>query len=384
MTLLINKPLKFILKLLGLWPYNFNIFGPLILASSIVTTLPFQLWYALISSENPVMLMDGLSDMFAQTIILIKIFIMWKNKRLINGLLKDVLNDWKVKKLPANWKSISRTCTLFCRVVITMYATATTVYFPDLVLSYFGQPKEHRKLFFASKYPFDYHSSPIYEIVILVQIIQCLLIVAADLVSQTLLAALILHASAHMALFKVYLRVYSDSIVSSRKLHGGYRCDKDNFMFLLKRIVKQHVKILDIVDRIDAVYSFVSLFQLLFSNVIICVTGYVLITAVNLTNMLYLIKFLMFILVMFLQAFTFCFAGQYLRNQGESLVHAVYDCEWYAGTPQEVRMLSLILFKTQNPLTLSGGKLFELSANSFTMIVKTSLSYLSVLRAVYA
>lgn len=83
-----------------------------------------------------------------------------------------------------------------------------------------------------------------------------------------------------MALFKDYLRTYSGSIIVSRKLNKDYH-HHDSLIILLKLIVKQHMKILDIVSRIDSVYSYVSLFQILFSNVIICVTGYVLITVIK-------------------------------------------------------------------------------------------------------
>lgn len=129
------------------------------------------------------------------------IFITWEKLfkhqvfRLIDDLLKDILRDWKVKKMPDEWKEIAGTCLFFCSVVIAMYAIATTVYFPDLLISYFGKPKEARKLFFASNYPFDYHPTPIYEIVVLIQIVQCLFIVAADLLSQILLAALVIWES---------------------------------------------------------------------------------------------------------------------------------------------------------------------------------------------
>ena len=41
---------------------------------------------------------------------------------------------------------------------------------------------------------------------------------------------------------------------------------------------------------------------------------------------------------------------------------------WYKSDASNMKMIMFILAKAQTPLTLYGGKLFVLSANSFTMV----------------
>ena len=81
MILLINKPLEYCLRIVGLWPYKFNILGPVTLILATLVILPFQCWHALNSTNDIVLLMDELSDTITEVLILIKIIIIWKNRR---------------------------------------------------------------------------------------------------------------------------------------------------------------------------------------------------------------------------------------------------------------------------------------------------------------
>ncbi|XP_031781938.1 odorant receptor 67 isoform X1 [Nasonia vitripennis] len=335
MILLINKPLEYSLKLSGFWPFEFNIIGSLALISTLVTTLPFQCWQAFNFTNDFVLLMDSLSDILAEVLIFLKLFAMWKSK------------------------------------------SAAASYYPDLLMSYFGKPIENRKMLFQSCYPFNYLGSPTYELINLMQMIQAVAMMAADSLSKTLLVALILHVIANIDLLKNEIRIYSTNIANTCNHTNNKKSTVD-----LKQVISQHRKILYLVQSIDNAYSYVSLFQIVFSTIIICVTGFVIVTAMESANIILLFKFILYIIVMLSQAFTFCIAGQYLRNEGESIIHEIYDCLWYYTEPKEIKSLIFVLKSAQIPLTLGGGKLFELSTNSFTMIVKTSVSYLSVLRAV--
>ena len=46
----------------------------------------------------------------------------------------------------------------------------------------------------------------------------------------------------------------------------------------------------------------------------------------------------------------------------------IYNTLWYHAEPKEIKAVMFIISNTQNPLTLSGGKLFELSINSFAQV----------------
>ncbi|NP_001177507.1 odorant receptor 67 [Nasonia vitripennis] len=377
MILLINKPLEYSLKLSGFWPFEFNIIGSLALISTLVTTLPFQCWQAFNFTNDFVLLMDSLSDILAEVLIFLKLFAMWKSKSCITIILREIFDEWSTEKIPDEWKTLAYYSRMFCNIDTLVYFSAAASYYPDLLMSYFGKPIENRKMLFQSCYPFNYLGSPTYELINLMQMIQAVAMMAADSLSKTLLVALILHVIANIDLLKNEIRIYSTNIANTCNHTNNKKSTVD-----LKQVISQHRKILYLVQSIDNAYSYVSLFQIVFSTIIICVTGFVIVTAMESANIILLFKFILYIIVMLSQAFTFCIAGQYLRNEGESIIHEIYDCLWYYTEPKEIKSLIFVLKSAQIPLTLGGGKLFELSTNSFTMIVKTSVSYLSVLRAV--
>ncbi|XP_011500441.1 PREDICTED: uncharacterized protein LOC105364249 [Ceratosolen solmsi marchali] len=62
--------------------------------------------------------------------------------------------------------------------------------------------------------------------------------------------------------------------------------------------------------------------------------------------------------------------------------HATYQCSWYQMETSEIKSLMLILYRSQKPFQISAGKFFIFSLNTFTSLMKTSASYLSVLIAI--
>ncbi|XP_014487188.1 PREDICTED: uncharacterized protein LOC106750980, partial [Dinoponera quadriceps] len=60
---------------------------------------------------------------------------------------------------------------------------------------------------------------------------------------------------------------------------------------------------------------------------------------------------------------------------------AAYNTPWYNLKPSDGRVLLFIILRSQKQLTLTAGKMVDLSLESFASIMKASGSYLSVLLA---
>ncbi|XP_067206878.1 odorant receptor 13a-like isoform X3 [Linepithema humile] len=94
-------------------------------------------------------------------------------------------------------------------------------------------------------------------------------------------------------------------------------------------------------------------------------------------------KSLIFYVAITLEAFVFCYAGEYLSAKSKSISDAAYECFWYDLTPSECRVLMFLMLRSQKRLTITAGKMTDLSLEGFTTIMKSSASYISVLRALY-
>lgn len=69
------------MKMMGLWPHTFTIYGPGLILLGLVFMLPFQCWRAIKLFNNLPMLMDNLSDIGLDILLYIKLLVMWSQRR---------------------------------------------------------------------------------------------------------------------------------------------------------------------------------------------------------------------------------------------------------------------------------------------------------------
>ncbi|KAL0134017.1 hypothetical protein PUN28_001131 [Cardiocondyla obscurior] len=84
-----------------------------------------------------------------------------------------------------------------------------------------------------------------------------------------------------------------------------------------------------------------------------------------------------------MEAFIFCFVGEYLSSKSQKIGDAAYESLWYQLNPNQNRDILIMIIRSQKHLTLTVGKVMDLSLKQFASIVKVSASYVSVLHAMY-
>ena len=84
--------------------------------------------------------------------------------------------------------------------------------------------------------------------------------------------------------------------------------------------------------------------------------------------------------VLLIQLFAYSYVGEYLKTQTESVGNSVYFCTWYDMPKNVSKDIIFIIMKAQRPVLLRAGKIFVVNMETYISILKTSMSYLSVLR----
>lgn len=79
----------------------------------------------------------------------------------------------------------------FCKYDYVIYMGSSSLYYVQFGLMYAVVPVENRELILKAYYPFDYKSSPTYEIMIVTQILQGLVMCSIQALSESLLIALV-------------------------------------------------------------------------------------------------------------------------------------------------------------------------------------------------
>lgn len=119
-------------------------------------------------------------------------FFQYFNSRM-NEVMRKTFKEWSSENVPNEWKTIARFSRTFCTLNICSYLGAVFFYYLDALLAYVNQPVENRKLILDAKYPFDHRTTPIYEIIIVVQTIQAFALAISDSLTQILLVALVMN-----------------------------------------------------------------------------------------------------------------------------------------------------------------------------------------------
>lgn len=92
------------------------------------------------------------------------------------------------------------------------------------------------------------------------------------------------------------------------------------------------------------------------------------------------IKNIVVIQFMLLQTFMYSYVGENLQCQGDDIITSLYGSSWYELPNHLSRNLIFVMMRSNVPLQLTAGKFFSMTRATFMDVIKTSASYLSVLR----
>jgi len=80
------------------------------------------------------------------------------------------------------------------------------------------------------------------------------------------------------------------------------------------------------------------------------------------------------------QLLLYSFIGDYLKSQMEEVGYTIYQSVWYDFPVKLMRNVIFVLMRTQSPIVLRAGNFVVVNLSTYMSILKTSASYLSVLR----
>jgi len=109
-------------------------------------------------------------------------------------------------------------------------------------------------------------------------------------------------------------------------------------------------------------------------------SGFQLILALKSHDVVMITKTITVLSTLLLQLFFYSFVGDYLKCQMEEVAYSIYNCNWHCLPIKLMRNVLFVIMRSQNPVQLLAGRFFVVNIETFMIILKSSLSYLSVLR----
>ncbi|XP_011065059.1 PREDICTED: putative odorant receptor 92a [Acromyrmex echinatior] len=223
------------------------------------------------------------------------------------------------------------------------------------------------------EYPFVIDTQRKYNLVLVTQFVFVMVCSWGAGLFNALFLTLTLHVGSQMNILLCWLTKLGSKDIENKH---------DSFVTVTTKIIQKHQKIINLSENVENLYSYIALLHFTLNIVMICSLAFLIVTAIGTPDATeQIVRSLLFYVVTNLEAFIFCFAGEYLSNKSKAIGNAAYNSTWYDMKAKDSRVLLFIILRSQRQLKLTAGKMTVLSFECFTNIMKASGSYLSVLLA---
>ncbi|XP_024885094.1 odorant receptor 13a-like [Temnothorax curvispinosus] len=378
----INRTVELMLTVFGVWPgiscvLPYRVFWVTTLA--INQFLHYRYFVTHFHFDNIFDLMDCMSSFLELVKLMFKLIIFSLKQRKFIEILTMTAEDWKdcdntgveLRETAKRAKLSSR----ICNGLIILYTISGLAY----VLGFFladtdvTDLRAELPLIMKMKYPFVIDTQRKYRLVLATQSVFVMVGSVGAGLFNALFLTLTLHVGSQINILLRWLRE-----IGSKNIEKTH----DSFVTVITKIIRKHQSIINLSEKIENLYSYIVLLQFTSNTMIICSLGFLIVTAIGTPDATEkIVKSLLFYFNTNLEAFIFCFAGEYLSNKSKSIGNAAYNSGWYDMKAKNSRILLFTILRSQRQLQLTAGKMAVLSLEYFTNIMKASGSYLSVLLA---
>ncbi|XP_025163762.1 odorant receptor 4-like [Harpegnathos saltator] len=374
---LVSRSIEIGLRVIGVWPDSS--FSSLrrafwMITLTIAQTFQYRYFVVHVRTDDLSRLMDGLSTTMSYSLLLLKLTIFWIHRRIFHHILATMARDRS--DCATGWAACSMSRTIYVshrssNLIIGLYSMSVLLYGTGVLVGHTDESDEAedeqfseptREQFLKMELPFESNISPVYEVVMVVQFFHQLAAATIVGVLNALIVSLILHVGGQV------------DIMCRGLLEISLGDDAfDSPSPVVNALIRRHQRIIALSSDIETLFCYIALMQFLWNTLVICSLGFVIVTSIGDTqNSTMLIKSLFFYIVITLEAFIFCYAGEYLSAKGRMIGDAAYDAKWYNSSPTQSRIMLLLILRSQRKLTISIGKFTDLSLERFTTVKRTS------------
>ncbi|XP_043282235.1 odorant receptor 4-like [Venturia canescens] len=271
--------------------------------------------------------------------------------------------------------NVGRNLTVLCAVF--MY-TGGLSYHTIMPLWRGNEINEFNKTIRPLVYPgydifFDSQTSPNYEFIFYTNCISACVTYTITTAACNLAAVFVAHTCGQIEIMMSRLRTLFDGTDDIR--------NTDILHHRLGFVIHSHTRVLRFTSIIETLLREICLVEVVASTLIICLLEYYCLTEWENSETIAIITYLVLLLSLSFNIYIFCHIGELLKEQCQKIGKAAYMMNWYRLPSKSGRALVMVLAISNYPRKLTAGRMMELSVRSFGTIIKTSVIYLNMLRA---
>ncbi|XP_061939170.1 odorant receptor 13a-like isoform X1 [Apis cerana] len=385
------------MKLVGLWMASNQHQQRMrnIMVSYNVIAIFFALWIQAMdiyhSWGNIRACLFSTSNTLSLILPLLKIFILLCHKedffRLIlymqRNFLRGNYDDYE-RKVVIGCK---RKCTIFI-CFFTFLTMATIVsYIASPIIENIGKNESDRVLPFNMWVNLPLSMTPYFEITFLLQVLSLYQIGVSYFCFDNFLCIMNLHVAGQFQVLQYRISNIADLIIKTEEKKEKLITDSLYFSnkcyTTFKKYIRQHQALIAYCRKIEAVFNWIALEQVLMFSLLICLDGYQILMANEDIKTRSIFSF--HILACLCQLLMFTYSCDCIIRESVSVATAAYEGPWTLP-PMTIsgRMmrkdLIVVIMRASIPCCLTGKGYFIVSLETYTSVLSTAASYFTLLR----
>ncbi|XP_017759707.1 PREDICTED: odorant receptor 4-like [Eufriesea mexicana] len=380
---------QWLLKAIGLWPLIYSYTSKLeqLVSIFLMTVCLFSMLFIILPSGHHAFFVDKRIETKLQMFGPVGFCLSSAIKYCYIGLkgpylercMQHVRKDWKMVQDP-NHRAIMLKYVTISRKLITVCAvflyTGGMSFHTVMQLLSTERNKENitlKPLTYAGYDSFlDVQSSPAYEIVFFLHCFAGMVMYSVATAAYSFAAIFVTHSCGQI---EIQLSKLQNLV---KKKEEGKKNGSDSIV----TIVRDHVEILGFSNNIEEALREICFMEIIESTLNMCLLEYYFITEWQNSDTIAMLTLFTLLISFTFNIFIFCYIGETLTEQCSQIGTISYEINWYDLPAKEAYDLILLISVSQNPPKLTAGKMVDLSLNTFSSVVKTSVAYLNLIRTV--
>nr|AXM05137.1 odorant receptor [Campoletis chlorideae] len=383
---------RWLLKPLGVWPpifhENLSISGKLMSRVLVISTtfllgfiiLPGSL-YTFIKEKKTEVRVKLIGALSFCVMSIFKYISLLTGHHEIGNCIEHIVNDWRCVENPRDRDTMlshaffGRYGTVLCAFfmyggglfyAIVMPLLRGAIFIPEANLTI-------RPLAYPSYYLFfDPQTKPFYEIVFATHCCCAFVMHSIATAGCGLGVLFVMHACGQLEILVTWLNALVESHSKDiSTLDGG-----------IAKIISQHVRVLRFITSTEKVLRNICLVEMAGCTLNLCLLGHYFLLEWEQSDAIAILTYTILLASFTFNILLFCYIGELLTEECEKIGETTYMIDWYRLPPKKSSGLILTIATAHRPSTITAGRLVDLSLGTFCSVVKTSVTYLNLLRTV--
>nr|QQL94669.1 olfactory receptor 9 [Adelphocoris suturalis] len=227
-----------------------------------------------------------------------------------------------------------------------------------------------------NEYPFEWNSSPMYEIIWFYEQICVFLAVVTSSAYQAILLYFVMAIVGHLKVLGFVMENMKATDFTSDSNETMDETAKAKSYKQLVLCIRDHGKINQAGDLLAERYNTFLTFHI---GVAIVVGIIAIFNCTLATELADKIKFGIMCVYGLLEVAIYCFCGQLLENACDDVLRQVYSCEWERMDPKFRKAAQLMMVRSNSPICLRAGRLYRVNLETLEAIQQLVYSSLTML-----